>query len=95
MTNEKELAYQARIKEFRALFISFGNHRDTLDRHNSECPVCMALSRPDDLSALDAYVLEEKRKMLEEAANEFGETACIQDGTLVVEVLRKLAEELK
>ena len=34
------------------------------------CPVCAALSRTDDLSALDAYVLEEKRKALVDALQE-------------------------
>ena len=95
MTTTQELAYQARIKELRALFTSFGNHRDTLDRHNNECPVCIALSRPDDLSALEAYVMEEKRKVLEEAMKEFGEDAFLQNGTKAVNVLRGMAKELK
>ena len=88
MTPDKELAYQARIREL--VEACKEEHIGMLDGNNNECPICNVLSRPDDLSALDAYVLEEKRKVLREATKEFGEDACIQDGTNVATTLRDI-----
>ena len=71
MTPDKELQYQARIREL--IEACNEEHCGVLDGNNNECPICIVLSRPDDLSALEAYVLEEKRKVLEELDREFSE----------------------
>ena len=71
MTPDKELAYQARIRELRealvendrwhAAYDDYGGYPDSeIEGMNAR-----ALSRPDDLSALEAYVREEKRKVLQ------------------------------
>ena len=102
MTDTEKLALQARIRELREalgwilpMAKGYAVEHDVGNNQNMVAGSEFVLSRPDDLSALDDYVREEKRKVLEEAANEFGEAAYIQDGTFVVEVLRNLTEELK
>ena len=82
---DKELAYQARIKELREALNcphcpnqGWFEDRDhnTGDSMQVQCEWCCTtpnsrfnvLSRPDDLSALEAYVREEKRKVLKNAA---------------------------
>lgn len=66
MTPDKELQYQARIRELREaleIYRWIASPADWTKR-----PSDVALSRPDDLSALEAYVVEERRKVLHETA---------------------------
>ena len=83
MTPDKELAYQARIRELRE---ALAEVREVWAGSEAGEPVhaqeayairlCKqqyqiaveALSRPDDLSSLEAYVREGKRKVLREVA---------------------------
>ena len=67
MTPDKELQYQARIREL--IEACNEEHCGVLDGNNNECPICIVLSRPDDLSALEAYIREEKRRVLLAAAD--------------------------
>ena len=97
MTPDKELAYQARIRELRealayAVWLNGGQQN-------------IALSRPDDLSALEAHVREEKRKVLREVAaviradkcsGESGYAIAVNDATEKhADAIEKMAEELK
>ena len=103
MTTTQELAYQARIRELREALAQYTNVVSSINNPNSFAPEVidsgdaarLALSHPDDLSALEAYVREEKRKVLDEAMKEFGEDAFLQNGTKAVNVLRGMAKELK
>mgnify|MGYP001566752375 FL=1 len=103
MTTTQELAYQARIRELRDKFEYIKEYWNGGVNERAMENACWkaievsesALSRPDDLSALEAYVLEEKRKVLDEAMKEFGEDAFLQNGTKAVNVLRGMAKELK
>jgi hypothetical protein len=88
MTTDQELAYQARIREL--VEACKEEHIGVLDGNNGECPICVALSRPDDLSALEAYVREEKRKVLIASA-ELLDTAHPEAAAF----FHKVAEELK
>ena len=72
MTPDKELRYQARIRELReALEVALDRHSSYTWKFGDAAKFHSALSRPDDLSALDDYVREEKRKVLVRAM-----TAC-------------------
>ena len=102
MTPDKELQYQARIRELREALAEYTNVVSSGWNPNSFAPEVVdscgparaALSRPDDLSALDAYVLEEKRKALEEAA-QMCDDRHLYTGYDCAEAIRSLAEELK
>ena len=101
MTPDKELQYQARIGELREAlaFYANGDHWEWNDRQ-MEARVLLdvgtkaanALSRPDDLSALNDYVLEEKRKVLEEAVNGLHEAGILTPpaSALIREMIWKL-----
>ena len=101
--------HQARIRELRECIVKLCEHYGLYTNRDHHVTVANEiLSRPDDLSALDAHVLEEKRKLLARAM-----TAChfekvdyevtkhpedkaynqaVDDCT---EAIEKLAEELK
>lgn len=69
MTPDKELQYQARIMELRGVAAKCCEDGDEWHLGTALFDELKAvLSRPDDLSALEAYVLEEKRKVLREVA---------------------------
>lgn len=92
----KELVYQARIKELKEFILELCERYALYTDYNHRITVAdEILSSPDDLSALEAYVREEKRKVLDEAMKEFGEDAFLQNGTKAVNVLRGMAKELK
>ena len=58
---------------------------------NEECPICVILSRPDDLSALDAYVREKQQELLKRLSDMHNSDTL--EG--LSEALRCLNEELK
>ena len=117
MTPDKELAYQARIRELREALegvyaLHTGEHapedyeaarKSALDRADEA--LSRPLSRPDDLSALDAYVREEKRKVLREVAaiirtdkcsGESGYAIAVNDATEKhANAIEKISEGLK
>ena len=117
MTPDKELQYQARIGKLReALDRVVICHSDYCERrlgvsdHSYELARIaeQALSRPDDLSALEAYVREEKRKVLVRAMAachfekvNYDDTKYPEDKVYnqaiddCIEVIEKLVEELK
>ena len=111
MTDTEELAYQARIRELRDALAEIREvwagsevgepvhaqeaYAIRLCKQQYQIAVD-ALSRPDDLSALEAYVLEEKRKVLEEAAKRFEkDQEPHQAGAWIGRELRHMAKELK
>ena len=114
MTPDKELAYQARIRELRGALallreeiaenLEFEGRLSSFVAANQKADAI--LSRPDDLSALDAYVLEEKRKALRQMAvviraskNNHDKTDYIAGINIATEIdadaIEKAAEELK
>ena len=91
MTDDKELQYQARIRELVEALVRGHNLSS-----GETCQACIVLSRTDDLSALEAYVREEKRKVLEEVAKRFEkDQEPHQVGAWIGRELRLIAEELK
>ena len=100
MTPDKELQYQARIRELRealASAMSDLSHQSTLRDEYQDFSgiidgITKAFSRTDDLSALEAYVREEKRKVLREAAAWFRSRSPMLD---TPSELKRMAEELK
>ena len=116
MTHTKELQYQARIRELREalaelvdvskIALGVGFLVKIPEDADGPLPVAVqALSRPDDLSALDAYVREEKRKVLREVAGiiradkcsgESGYAIAVNDATEKhADAIEKIAEGLK
>ena len=106
MTPDKELRYQARIRELReALEVALDRHSSYTWKFGDAAKFHSALSRPDNLSALEAYVREEKRKVLREVAGiiradkcsgESGYAIAVNDATEKhADAIEKIAEGLK
>ncbi len=107
MTTDKELQYQARIRELVEALRDSNNYilhvgSSAVMRGNPHPQQLMvdknesALSRPDDLSALDAHVIEEKRKVLDQLMKKFTVSDWNADAKFFAEtVCRIIAETSK
>ena len=108
MTKDKELQYQARITELReALDMVVVCHSDYCEGHVGVSAhsyelariAKQALSRSDDLSALEAYVREEKRKSAVEVLLGAATICSAADKSThpsdLADIFKRMAKELK
>ena len=107
MTPDKELQYQARIRELRealASAMSDLSHQSTLRDEYQDFSgiidgITKAFSRTDDLSALEAYVREEKRKSAVEVLLGAATICNAADKSThpsdLADIFKRMAKELK